>query len=352
MAAKKTSFLRKSIISFLLIVLMVGAYVAYQFYVTAIKSNVNWENRKSRYIYIKHNADFDAVVNELTDKNILLNTASFIRMAEMKGYTKAVKPGKYFIKKEMSNKELINVLKAGLQEKITVTLNNIRTKEQFAGRVAHQIEADSTEIVDLLNDEEYCAEQNATTETILTHIIPQDYKVDTWAIPAKDFLGILFQSYDKFWNATRLQKAQAIGLTPTQVTILASIVQQEQQTQKAERPIIAGVYLNRYKKGMKLQADPTIIFAQGDFSINRVTYAMLNINSPYNTYQNEGLPPGPICIASPNAIDAVLNYKKHDYLYFCAKEDLSGFHKFTGNYAEHQRNAKCYQLALDKIGIK
>lgn len=352
MAAKKTSFIRKIIISLLLVAFVAGGYMAYQFYVNAIKSNINWKERKSRYIYIKHDDTFDDVVNELVDKSILLNTTSFIRMAEMKGYNKAVKPGKYFVKKEMSNKELINVLKTGLQEKVTVTLNNLRTKEQFAGRVAHQIEADSTEIVDLLNDEEYCSNQGATVETILTHIIPQDYKLETWATPAKEFLSILFQAHDKFWTTTRLQKAESAGLTPTQVTILASIVQQEQQTQKAERPIIAGVYLNRYKKGMKLQADPTVIYAQGDFSINRVTYAMLNNDSPYNTYQNEGLPPGPICIASPNAIDAVLNYQKHNYLYFCAKEDLSGFHKFTANYAEHQRNAKNYQLALDKIGIK
>lgn len=354
-STKKTSgssFMSKVIKALFLLLLIGGGYMAYMYYSNALKPNINTTERKTRYIYIKHDATYADVLQELKDKNILLDVVSFDHMAELKGYKTKVTPGKYFIKKDMSNKELVNVLKAGLQEKVTVEINNIRTKEQLASRVSRYIEADSTELLDLLNDDEYCMNNfKITTEQILTKIIPQDYTYDTWAIDAKTFMKKMKQAHQEFWTNERIRKAEKQNLTRTEVSILASIVQQEQQVQKAERPRIAGVYLNRLRKPMKLQADPTVIFAKGDFSINRVTYNMLNDDSPYNTYQHEGLPPGPICVASANAIDAVLNAEIHNYVYFCAKEDFSGFHNFTASYTEHEKNAQRYAKALDKRGI-
>ena len=349
---KGSSFMSKVIKLVLAIALISGGYMAYDYYQEALKPNINSAKRKTRYIYIKHNATYNDVLQELKDKNILLDIASFDHIAERKGYKTKVTPGKYFIKKDMTNKELVNILKAGLQEKVTVEINNIRTKEQLASRVSRAIEADSTELLELLNDDDYCMNNfQTTTEQILTKIIPQDYTYDTWAIDAKTFMKKMKTAHQDFWTKERLRKAQKQNLTPTEVVILATIVQQEQQVQKAERPRIAGVYLNRLRKPMKLQADPTVIFAKGDFTINRVTYNMLEDNSLYNTYQHEGLPPGPICVASANAIDAVLNAEVHNYIYFCAKEDFSGFHNFTANYATHQLNAQRYAKALDKRGI-
>jgi UPF0755 protein len=348
-----SSFMGKVIKIGFIIALIGAAYMGYQFYNEAMKSNINSAERKTRYIYIKHNATYKEVLQELKDKNILLDIVSFDHIAELKGYKTKVTPGKYFIKKDMSNKELVNVLKAGLQEKVTVELNNLRTKEQLASRIGRAIEADSTEILDLLNDDDYCMNTfQTTTEQILTKVIPQDYAFDTWAIDAKTFMKKIKEVHQDFWTKERIQKAEKHNLTKTEATILATIVQQEQQVQKSERPRIAGVYLNRLRKPMKLQADPTVIFAKGDFTINRVMYDMLNDNSPYNTYQHEGLPPGPICVASTNAIDAVLNAENHNYIYFCAKEDFSGFHNFTASYTEHEKNAQRYAKALDKRGIK
>ncbi len=349
---KKSSSFSKILSAFFLFALIAAAYMVYEYYSSAIKSNINTNERKSRYIFIKRNANYNDVINELKEKNILLDLASFEFIASSKNYKENIKPGKYYINKQMSNKELVNILRKGQQEKIILNLNNIRTKEQLAGRIASQLEPDSITIIDLLNNDKFCMENfKVTTEQILTNIIPQDYEIASWAISPEDLFKIFKNNYTNFWDNNRLKQSQKLNMTKLEVTILASIVQQEQQIHKQERPTIAGVYLNRLAKNMKLQADPTVIFALKNFETKRVTYEMLTYNSPYNTYLNTGLPPGPICVASANAIDAVLNSKKHNYIYFCAKEDLSGFHNFTASYNEHERNAKRYAQALNKKNI-
>jgi UPF0755 protein len=349
-AKKKTSFVKKVLIIFSIIVLGGGAIMAYQFYSMIYKPNVYLGTKKNKYIYIKSNANFNDVMNELRDKNILLNYASFDRLAEMKEYKNNIKPGKYLVEKDMNNNKLINILKASLSEKVKVNLSNLRTKQQLAGRVGSQLEADSTTLMQLLNDDKFLDEYGFTSENSLALFIPGDYKLD-WNTPSEKFVEIMAEEYKKFWTEGRKQKAKEIGLTQTEVAVLASIIQQEQQSKLEERPMIAGVYMNRLKQNMLLQADPTVVFAVGDFNINRVLNVHKDIDSPYNTYKYEGLPPGPICIASPNAIDAVLNYTKTDCMFFCAREDFSGYHNFAKTYQKHVEFANKYRKELDKRGI-
>lgn len=350
--AKKSSGFKKVVIVFLLISLGGGIGMGYHYYNILYKPNVNLEGRKNKYIYIKHDAGFEDVLTELRNRKILINEVTFISMAEMKKYPQAIIPGKYLVLKEMNNKALINMLISGLQQKVEVSFSNIRTKEQLAGRISNEIEPDSVAIMDFLNDEEACKKYGFNTETIVTMFIAGDYKFDSWAMTSDDFFDRIAKEYKGFWTPERKQKAAALNMTQTEVSILSSIVQQEQQSKLDERPLIAGVYLNRLKEGMKLQADPTVIFACGDFSIKRVNYQHLKTESRYNTYVYEGLPPGPICVPSPNGIDAVLNAPKHDYIFFCAKPNLNGYHDFAATYPAHQIFAKKYQNALNKLGIK
>lgn len=343
--------MKKLLMVVVLIGLIGGGGFAFYIYSNAYKPNVDLGERKNRYIYIKHDATFEDVVEELTNKNILINKTSFILMADKMEYKNKVKPGKYLILKEMGNKKLINLLKSGAQEKVRFSLSNIRTREQLAGRVSRNLEADSTRILEILEDEEIMGKYGFNRENAMALFVASEYEFKSWATTSEGFFERMAEEYKKYWNADRQAKAKEIPLTQSEVSTLASIVQQEQQTKQDERPMIAGVYLNRLKKGMKLQADPTVIFAVGDFSIKRVNYDHLNVASKYNTYKNEGLPPGPICVASPNAIDAVLNYRKHSFVYFCAKEDLSGYHNFAASYSEHCKFADKYQKELDRRGI-
>ena len=233
---------------------------------------------------------------------------------------------------------------------MNVVFNNIRTRDQLAERISLQLEAKSHAILNLMNDEDYVHRFGMNSENILAMFIPNTYEF-YWNTSADQFLQRMKKEYDKFWNADRIRKARSIGFKPSEVSVLASIVQQE-TNRDDEKNIIAGVYINRYKKGMKLEADPTLVYALGDFNVNRVLNVYKAIDSPYNTYKYAGLPPGPICLPTKTSIDAVLNYIHHNYIYFCAKEDFSGHHAFAATYSEHCVNAKRFQRALDRRGIK
>ncbi|MFW5793180.1 MAG: endolytic transglycosylase MltG, partial [Bacteroidota bacterium] len=215
----------------------------------------------------------------------------------------------------------------------------------LAGFIAKRIEADSLSIINILNNDEVMKKYDLNSENASLMFIPNTYEV-YWNTSAEELLNRMHSEYKKFWNEERLQKASNMNMTPQQVGVLASIVQQE-TNYLDEMDRIAGVYINRINMGMPLQADPTIVFAHGDFTINRVLKTHLEINSPYNTYINKGLPPGPISLPSPQAIDRVLNYEKHDYLYFCAKEDFSGYHAFAKTLQQHLINARRYQQELN-----
>ena len=250
----------------------------------------------------------------------------------------------------MSNRELVSLLRSGKQVPVRLVFNNIRTQKQLTASLSKQLEVNATALSNLLNDNEYMKPMGLNAENSLSLFIPNTYEI-YWNTSADQLLSRMKREYDKFWNTSRLAKAQKANLSPIQVSIIASIVQQE-SNKEDERPIIAGVYINRFRKDWKLEADPTLVFALGDFTINRVLNVYKSVESPYNTYLHKGLPPGPICLPSSRAIDAVLNYKHHDYMYFCAKEDFSGYHNFAVTYQEHLNNAKKFQQALDKRGIK
>lgn len=249
----------------------------------------------------------------------------------------------------MSNNELINMLRSGKQEPVKVTFNNIRSREEFAGKISRQLEADSLSVIHLLMDDKYLEQFGTNALNSLALFIPNTYEF-YWNTTAEMFINRMAREYDKFWNQIRRMKCRETGLTRRQVSILASIIEKE-TSKEIEKPSIAGVYMNRLRKGWPLQADPTIIFAWNDYNIKRVLTKHTRINSPYNTYIYTGLPPGPICLPSIGSIDAVLNFEHHDYMYFCAKDDLGGFHVFSRTLSEHNRNAKKYQQAIKKRGL-
>jgi len=265
-------------------------------------------------------------------------------------YANRVKPGRYRLHAGMSNRKLINMLASGNQEPVTISFHNIRLKEQFAGFISKKIEPDSVAILRLLDSASFLQKYGFTKDNVYTMFLPNTYQL-YWNTSPEKFFKHMYISYEKFWTRERTQKAEEINLSPIQVSILASIVDAE-ALHDDEMPTVAGLYLNRLNKGMKLEADPTVIFAKNDFTIKRVLSKYLSFDSPYNTYLYTGLPPGPIMMPSVNAVNAVLDYKKSNYIYMCAKEDFSGYHNFASNLTDHLANARRFQQALNERNIK
>ena len=327
---------------FLLLIVIVFAVVILFFnnYSYISKSIIRTPDGKDVSFYIHTNSDYQQVRDDLIAMNVLVSKRAFDWLAKKSHYDENVHPGRYILTDGMTNQKLINMLRMGYQTPVKVVFNNMRTVEQLAGRISEQIEADSTSII-----EEIYQNENVDATTF----IPNTYEF-YWNTGADVFVEKMIAEHKRFWNETRLQKAKDLKLTPKQVSILASIVDKE-TTKTSEMPRIAGVYINRLKLRWPLQADPTLVFALGDYNIRRVLDVHKNIDSPYNTYKYPGLPPGPICIPSIAAIDAVLNAEKHKYYYFCAKDDLSGYHVFAKNITEHNKNAEKYRRALNKNKI-
>jgi UPF0755 protein len=278
-----------------------------------------------------------------------MSVFSFRQASKVFRYGNKIHSGRYELKNGMSNFELIRKLRSGNQTPVRLTFNNIRTKEQLAKRLSGQLMADSVQILNLLNDTAFLSVNNLNPNNSISIFIPDTYEV-FWDMDAFEIFERMMKEYKKFWTDERKKKAEAIPLTPTEVSTLASIVEEETNS-KAERPKVAGLYINRLRIDMPLQADPTVKFALGDFALRRVLNKHSSFNSPYNTYKINGLPPGPIRVASANGIDAVLNYSHHDYIFMCAKETLNGEHNFAVNYAEHMINAAKYQNALNERKI-
>jgi UPF0755 protein len=302
------------------------------------------------YLYIHTGATYDDVYKTIRDEHIVSDSATFNWAAQNMKYINRVKAGRYHLQKGMSNRRLINMLASGAQQPVTLSFHNLRLKQQFAGFVATKIEPDSAAIINLLDSADFVKQYGFTTDNVYTMFMPNTYQL-YWNTSPEKFFKRMYANYQKFWTPERLQKAAAINLSPVQVSILASIVYAE-AGHADEMPIIAGLYLNRLKQGIKLQSDPSIIFAENDYTIHRVLNSQLTINSPYNTYMYIGLPPGPINMPSVSAVEAVLNYQKSDYLYMCAKADFSGYHAFATNKADHLINARKYHQALDQRNIK
>ena len=337
---------KKIIWSIILVVGLSASIMGINLYSKLFKNNISED--AAEYLYIPTGSSIDDVERIIKENNVLLNTETFKWVASQLKY-KNIKPGKYKIKQGMSNVELVRKLRAGDQEVVKLSFQNFRLISEFAGYVGKQLECDSAEIISKLDSIDLIREYGFNEENIFCMFIPNTYEF-YWNTSALKFIDKMNEQYVKFWTEDRIAKAKKIELTKVEVSVLASIVDQEALVNK-EMKTIAGVYMNRINRGMKLEADPTVIFAIGNFNIKRVLNKMLAHNSPYNTYKYNGLPPGPICMPSIAAIDAVLSYEKHNYIYFCAKEDFSGYHNYASNLAEHKKNAKKFQLALSKRGI-
>jgi UPF0755 protein len=347
---KKKSSFRKFLTAFILIAILGGLGMVYELYSRVYQPNIVLPDNTEKYIYIPTSAEFHDVVKVLSENGLLINANSFEWLAKQKKYTSNIKAGRYKINRALNNNDLVNLLRSGKQTPIKVTFNNLRNKEQLAGRIASQIEADSLSIINYITDTTFLNKLQLTTDNVACLFIPNTYEF-YWNTSVEGFVNRMVKEYSSFWNSSRKKKAAAIKLNYYQVSALASIVEKEQNIKRDERPEIAGLYLNRLKKRMKLESDPTLIFALNDFSIKRVLNKDKKVDSPYNTYKHKGLPPGPICIPSINAIDAVLNASDNKYIFMCAKEDFSGYHNFAKTYAKHLINARKYQKALNKRKI-
>ncbi len=321
----------------------------YDVYRRVYSANVTTGMEKKVYFFVKTGWTYDSVLTSLKNQKLLKNVSSFEWTAKRKKFPESIKPGRYLIKNRMSNNELVNMLRVGRQSIVKLTFNNIRTTEQFAGKIASEFEFDSVTILNQIFDTSTYRKYDMNKNTVPSLFIPNTYEF-YWNTSAEKFISKMHDEYEKFWDEKRLSKAAKLKMTREEVISLASIVDEETK-KNDEKKRIAGVYINRLNKNMRLQADPTVIFAMGDYSIHRVLKRHQNYDSPYNTYKNDGLPPGPICYPSISSIDAVLNYEKHEYIYFCAKPDFSGYHNFASTLEQHTKFARAYQRELNKRRI-
>jgi len=331
------------IASILLLLIVAFAGLAYSFIFKPI------ELTGTEYIYIDENKDYEGVIDQLQEKVGLPNEDVFRFLSERMNYHNMVKTGRYLVEDGMNMPDLIRRLRSGNQEPVNLTFNNIRTMENLAGRLSSQLMTDSVSILNVLNDTAVAESYGFNEQTFGAMFIPNTYEV-YWDTSIDNLIKRMKREYDSFWNSSRRAKAEELGLTPVEVTTLASIVEEE-ATFADEYPIVAGLYINRLNRGMRLEADPTVKFAVGDASLRRILFKHLEVESAYNTYKNDGLPPGPIRIPSTISIDATLSPAQHKYLFMCAKDDLSGRHNFAITHAEHARNARAYQRALNERGI-
>ncbi|MCU0461716.1 MAG: endolytic transglycosylase MltG [Bacteroidales bacterium] len=300
-------------------------------------------------LYIPEGSTYIQALDTIKAHFTIPDPKAFNWIAEKKNYPALVKPGRYIIDADMSYTGLINLLRSGRQTPVNVTFNNIRTLNDLAGKIGKQVNADSVQLINFLTDPDNYSEDGFSRETVISVFIPNTYQL-FWNTDVEDFYSRMLREYNKFWNEERQAKAKAKNLTQIEVSILASIIDDE-VAKPEEKPKIAGVYLNRLKRGIPLQACPTIKFALNDWTITRVLKAYLEVDSPYNTYKHYGFPPGPIGCATIEGIDAVLNAEKHDYLFFSAKADFSGYHNFSRTLTEHNRYAAEYQRELNKRKI-
>ncbi|MCX2681344.1 endolytic transglycosylase MltG [Galbibacter sp. EGI 63066] len=335
-------YIRRILVAIALLGAIAGFVFVYFVYNTVFMPNTAFENDQA-YVYVKSDDNFNDVKEQLTP--LLKNVETFTKVAERKGYINNIKAGKYSIKKEMNNNEIINSLRSK-NIPVDISFNNQETIANLAGRIATQIEADSLDLLESFTDQTFLDSAKFDQETALAMYVPNSYEF-FWNTSAEGFRDRMLKEYKRFWTETRLNKAKAIGLKPLEVVTLASIVHEE-TVKVDERPRVAGVYINRLKKKMALQADPTVIYAlkkeANDFDkvIKRVLYKDLELDSPYNTYKYVGLPPGPIAMPDISAIDAVLNHEKHNFLYFVADIENFGYHKFAKTLSQHNANKQAY----------
>ena len=305
-------------------------------------------NSEDKFIIIEDNTDFNDLVKKLEDDTLINDILSFSFLSKMMEYQENIKIGAYKVKMNMSNYDMITMLRSGNQTPIKITFSYARKVDDFAERLTKNIKLSKNELLNYISqniDDLYGFDEN----NIIGMFLPDTYEV-YWDISSQQLIEKMHKEYNKFWNNERNEKLKKIGLNKKEVSVLASIVASEtNKLDEADR--IAGVYINRLRKNMLLQADPTLVYAANDYSIRRVLNKHKKIKSPYNTYINKGLPPGPIRLTPKNYIDAVLNYEEHKYLFFCAKDDFSGYHEFARTLIQHNKNARKFQRALNKRKI-
>ncbi|MEM7550336.1 MAG: endolytic transglycosylase MltG [Bacteroidota bacterium] len=306
-------------------------------------------DQQDRLFFIESGSSFKKVQNDLFEQGYVKDLVSFGFLARLLDYHKSIKPGRYLLRSEMTNKEALDLFRSGNQKPTRITFTGARTDSVLAERICNSIELEAQLFLDHYRKESTRKTYGFDTTDFISMFLPDTYEV-YWNIKLEDLFDRFKKEYDSYWNEKRMQLADSIQLSKTEVITLASIVKGE-IAKIEEAPVVAGVYMNRLKKGIPLQADPTLIFALGDYSIKRVLNIHKELDSPYNTYKNRGLPPGPINLPSKPIIDAVLNYERHNYYYFCAKPDFSGYHNFASTLAQHNRNARLWRRALNKARI-
>lgn len=337
----------KKIILYVSLAVLVGvAYFGFKIYQIVFTPNTNFSEDKVS-VYIPTDATFEEVKAIVSP--FIKDMDKFETLANRRGYSTGIKAGKFELTKNMNTNSIVSALRRSVP--VRVTFNNQERLENFVGRIASQIEPDSIQLLQAFKEPTFLEENGFTEETVFTMLLPNTFEF-YWNTSAVKFRDQMAKEYFRFWNDERKAKAEKVGLTPIQVSILASIVQKE-TAKVEERPRVAKVYLNRMNVGMPLQADPTVIYAyklsSNDFNqvIKRVYYKHLEVDSPYNTYRNVGLPPGPIFMPDVNAIDAVLNPEQHDFIYFCASVERFGYHEFATTLEQHNVNAKKYAAWLN-----
>ena len=339
---------RKILVAFILVFAVTLSSFSFYFWQVVTTPNI-LVDQESRYIYIPPGATFKDLQNLLHTENYVNDLVAFSFLARLMDYDEYIKPGRYLLEQDMSNRDAIRYLRSGQQVPVNITFNNIRFLNDLPPKICANIYLDPERFQMDLNDSTVWEKYGFNGYTFISMFIPNTYQV-FWTITSGELLDRMSYEYNRFWNDDRKAKADSIGLSPVEVSTLASIVQAECKMQD-EAPIVAGLYINRLKKGYPLQADPTVVYANGDFTINRVLNKHKELDSPFNTYKYRGLPPGPINAPDIRYMDAVLNYEDHNYLYMCAREDFSGYHNFASNLQAHLINARKYQRALNREGI-
>ncbi len=339
---------RKILAAFLIVFSVLLSSFTFYFYQVFNTPNI-LVDKEDALIAIPTGSSFKEVQALLYDGGYVRDPVSFGFLARLKSYNKLVKPGLYSLKADMSNSAAINLLRSGEQSPTNITFNNVRLLSDLPEKITQNLEMTAEAFALALNNQSAMKAFGFDTANYVSMFIPNTYQV-YWTIKPKELLQRMNAEYSRFWNDERKAKADSLGLTIYEVSTLASIVQSETaKIEEAKR--ISGLYINRLNRGIPLQADPTLIFAAKDFTIKRVLNKHREIDSPYNTYQNSGLPPGPIRMPDGHYIDAVLNFEAHKFLYMCAKADFSGYHEFATNLTAHMRNARKYQQALNQARI-
>lgn len=334
---------KKLILLVIVLGIAVGGYIGWRLFVAPNISD------KRVSVKIPTGSNYEDVLRILYDNNVVKDRWSFETVAKIKDYGKKVNSGYYVFTQNMNNRQIVNMLKFGWQTPVKLVIYNIRTREDFAGLVGRTLEIDSVKMLEQLNSKAFSDKYNLDTNKILSRFIVDNYEF-YWNVSMEKFVDKMEKAYDTYWNKERKDKAAALGMGPAQVTTLASIVEKEVIFDK-EMVTVAGVYLNRIKIGMPLQADPTLVFALRDFTAQRVTSVHKDYDSPFNSYMYAGLPPGQICMPRKKSIDAVLNHEEHQYLYFCANPDMSGYSIFSKTYEDQMRVAAQYRKKLNAMNI-